>query len=739
MREYELWLDESGSFMPDEQINTELIPSLVGGILIRKGALTEAEITAMTCVSGEEGFAHATDYKQEESRTVVLPALRNICEKGGKLVYFENRQRISNLNNRELYLRLLARGLVQLLQMIAKDGDFVLDIYIALRVDVDRHSEIISDEEYIHKLKKYIIEDKEKGILAFADRSSVNISILSARRERRLQLADFACNSRLTRNSYKFDGIRSELRELFDDDYIFHFKVETSEQRVQAMLASGDVASALMELYVGYGEMDHDAVFFNIMGRFSHLSYRLKRLHLNRFVSEIVAYLRTETDFEQGEAIAKNILQELFPEIERQEGRLQTDEALFQMNAWLIDMYLREGDVLQARPVLDEMGRIIRSMNYRIENLKHLYLYNDRKALYEISCMEYERAVSTMDKSISVLNNMIDALSLDDSLHDYFGNEGIIHSEMLGNAYCMKVYAEMFMQRSNKDLYADQLRTDTELALKQYHYEGELERNQQYRAHVEMVQGNYSDALNWLLATKQLEINGNGLKSACIVYLEMALDEDYLSRAFYLMYYIELMQEANEGGARELSEAMLQALEIQGKMRDEFLTHDAYDTDIRSDSRSNPEIHRDILRSILDLGTGIYHPLEVIHWKYALFLYQSGKGTKAFLEHFTWALNVCKPQNPGQSYLLLKVESLAISMDMLVCLSESQKNKGEYRKELKSTLVRAEEILKTERIPEKMREYTSDVLVAVKSIDVDQWMDDEQIIEMRKLAKRIAF
>ena len=727
MKELELWLDESGSFQPEDQMNRKMNASLVGGTLIERGALTEGEISMMTATTGSEGFAHATDFKNKESVTVVLPALKKICERGGKLVYFENRQRVSSLNNRELYLRLISKGLIQLLQQIAKDGDFKLDVYIARRIDVDNHNEIIDDEEYVRKLTLYMKEDRSRGILRFSDRCSVNFSIMSARRERRLQIADFACNARITRDSEKFDGIRSQLYELFDDEYIYSFKVETSEQRVQAMLAAGDISSAMVELYTGYGDIDHESVFTDIMERFNRFSYRLKRLHLNQFVSKVITFVRSETDFERSELIVKNILDELFPKINSQKENLQTDEALFSLNAWLLDMYLREGDIIQAKPVLEKMAQIIRSMNYRIENLKHLYLYNDRKALYEIFCLEFEKAVETMDKTIRILKNVVEAVTLDDNIRDYFGNEEDMGSEMLGDAYCMKIFAEMFLQSSDRSLYSGSLRQDTELALKQYHYEGELERTQQYRAHIEMVQGNFREALRWLLSTKNLKCDEGEIENSCVDYLDAAIDEDYLSRSYYLMYYIELMLEAVKGGDVELSDSMFAALDLQKQIKEEFLVRDSFETDIRSDVHSNPEIHKDILSYVFGYKPGVYHPVEIIHWKYALYCHKTKRGDKIVKDQFIWALDSCCPQKGGEDYMVMRITSLAIYLDMLVCLSENTDDIRLYKNQIRQLEKTLDSILDTEEVPIKMVEYASKIRELTSRLEKDKFMDPDQM------------
>ena len=86
MREYELWLDESGDFEPDSQTHKKRYPSMVGGVLIEKGRLSDNEIHRLANPDPGAGIPHAVDMK-DKVESVILPALETLCARGGKLVY----------------------------------------------------------------------------------------------------------------------------------------------------------------------------------------------------------------------------------------------------------------------------------------------------------------------------------------------------------------------------------------------------------------------------------------------------------------------------------------------------------------------------------------------------------------------------------------------------------------------------------------------------------------------------
>ena len=94
MDKYELWLDESGDFSPENEKNPDKHPSLVGGVLVSAGSIADREITRLLGQNDPAGFAHAMDMGKQEMAGCVLPALEELHRQGAKLVYFENAERL---------------------------------------------------------------------------------------------------------------------------------------------------------------------------------------------------------------------------------------------------------------------------------------------------------------------------------------------------------------------------------------------------------------------------------------------------------------------------------------------------------------------------------------------------------------------------------------------------------------------------------------------------------------------
>ena len=662
MDKYELWLDESGDFRPENEKDPNKHPSLVGGVLVPDGSITDKEITQLLGQDDPEGFAHAMNFGKTEMAGRVLPALEALHRHGAKLVYFENAERLDVYSSRELYLRMLAGGLVQLMQRLAVEGEFVLDVMIAVRyIEVERDIlNQIKDNEYINTLRSYIRDSWEEEHLSISENCRLNITILSARQERRLQLADFACNARLTSRSGKFDGeMRLRLNDLFEDDFIYSVRINTSENRIYAHLADNNASAALTEFYTGHGNMDRGKMLDLILQKLGSLPHIEGSRQLEDFSLRISSLMNSWYDLEQNEAILKDIKGHLFQEIASRELDVQTDEAQFRILDCLCNMYIMEGDLLHAKPELEEMRQLIRTMSYRIENLEHLYHYNDRKALYEAACLDFDASLQTTQITIRVLRNIIGILEADDRLLAYLGDKHEMRSEILAKALTMKLHALLYIQRADKSVN-NEIRQTAEEIRRHCNFEGELRRMLQYMAKAEMENGCPEKALENLLASDHVSLQDMSAEEACILYLDVSEEMDPDSRAYNMMYYVQIMEAAVKNGAPELAQEMQRALERQKGMRDELLTEKVLRTNLKSDVKKSPVIHEDMLQRSLSFKRRKYHPLEMICWKYGAYLAQSGAADGKAQEYFEKAILICG-SNPD--YSMLHMIGLAVRLE----------------------------------------------------------------------------
>lgn len=228
-----------------------------------------------------------------------------------------------------------------------------------------------------------------------------------------------------------------------------------------------------------------------------------------------------------------------------------------------------------------------------------------------------------MSNVVTCIENMMLLLG-DESLIQQHLDE-TMKSEYLGDALCMKIYADLFLQRENPQMY-EQLCADSDYALNQYQYEGELERNQQYRAHIEMEAGHYEEALQWLFKSALIVYEEDNIAAGCQQYLDKADREDYVSQSYYLMYYIEIFTEAALHGQEYLADMMYQKLSSKQELWTLLSGEIRFPgTNLVHENDSHIEIHEDVMEDIIgNEKIAIYHPMEIVYWKLAT--YQAVKG-----------------------------------------------------------------------------------------------------------------
>ena len=740
MNKYDLWLDESGTFDKEDQITRNRYPSLVGGILIQKGLLTDSDITRLVGQSMLQQRSHGTTMSRRERHEVMVPALKEIVERGGHLVIFENREHIDYYENRDLYLRMLAGGLLRLLEKLSADGEFQIDICIAKRLVVsDNSRKIIEDEEYLSILKSFILEGWHSHTFDIENECRINISVQDARFERRLQLADYACNARFTMEAAHFSASdRNILRSLYDHEYSFGIKSYAPEHRLLTSLAVRDISGALYTYAVSRELMSRKKMKNAIMRNVKKTSFYLLRDTINDFTEDIIHLALRDNDFEKNEAVLKRILDDIFPEIEKIHPGLQIDVAKFRVLLCLSDMYLREGDIGNAGKIIDRMTLVIRSMNYCIENLKWVYFYNDKLALYQINLMEYNKAVSTITKTIDLIETMRDVLDLNDDLKNYFGNVSPV-SSYLGNAYTMRIYAKLFIQRSEPGLYEESLKADSDRALSEYHFMMERERNQQYRAFMEMTEGRCRDALNWLFATAEIyDEDKSELKEKCTRYLDYAEKENDLSREYFMLYYVCIMLTARQREEPELPDTMYEALLSQHSMYEEILSPESRRSGIRSDDPHYHRVYEDFLFNRLGIARRNYHPREDTLWRFASFVFISDIGRSKAFEYYDRAIEICDMER--SEYVGMQITAIAIASERLANAVKGGIGVSERTKYEKNLVSRLGKLRKRKDLSPKMLEYISEVEQCMEDFSVKLKEEPEAISgRLIDLSEKILF
>lgn len=633
IKRYELWLDESGKFKQEAALKgTQLKPSLVGGILVDKSVVNRIDFDHMI----DPGKNHAMELNKEEKKDYVLPVLERLkADYGAKQVFFENADYEDESTNRQLYLRIIAEGLLQLFQTLnAQSEKVVLDVLIAQRQDMESPAgeRRIIENEYIAALTACIEKKKKEHRLFLDENSELFFSVHPAHREKKLQLADFACNTRLTRDSYIFKEIRDRVTALYEDAYIFNLSEISSENYIKRSLAQGHLADAVMELYTTQDELEEEKQLELILERVRHMDYRWLKSQLKECVSEITAYAAVQGDYKVGEKFLLHVKDGFIYKMEK--NGYSCLNLKLSLLLQLSDMFLREGNIIAARNAIEECKETHEALGNSLEEIFSYYQLKEKEALLLINEFDYAHAYEILEATGAVFQHFMKAVCMETHLQKRFSSE--IRSEYYGDTLCMQIYAMLFLQREHPDIYPEMCEK-SDLAMKHYpQQEGELERHRQYRSHMELERGNYSEALLWLMKAQRWPNPELTVKNLIDYLKQICQVENEISCQYYLMYYLLILSESKWAGDA-LADVMWKALKNQKELLRICM--------IAAEPKRADDAIEVELESVQQEDSGaMFHPMEIIYWKYASFLYGCGKYNAAY-PYYCKAEQICFAEN----------------------------------------------------------------------------------------------
>lgn len=695
-KHFELWLDESGKFNNEaEQKAKKMNPSLVGGILVEKTLADQLELDQLL----DEDKIHATEMKNEVKRDYVLPILEELQEKGATEVFFENLSYKDADTSKQLYLDICAEGLLQLLSKLDAMYESVqLDVIIAQRQDVHGKSKVrINEEEYIDNLRKRINRKQALRRIYFDSDTSIQFLIDSAYRAKKLMIADFVCNTRITRDSAAYSTVRDRVRNLHRKAFIFSLSERTTENFVRLSLNRNNVSDAIFELYTTIDTIPEDKqeeLIETIVANLKNASYRIVKSQLKQCASDLYSHAQTQDDYHILELLYEKLKSQLILRFE-EEG-IPCDKFKFHVLMNLSDAYLREGSIIRARKTVTECAEVQKKMSDSLEDLSGYHQLLEKQALLYIDEFDYDQAVKLMEEAGDMYCRLMDTLMDINIVKKQFSS---MRSEYYGDILCMMIYAMMFQQRRQPELY-EKLCQLSDLAMKQYpNHIGELERHLQYRSHIEMEAGNYEKAVFYLFESVPYSSTIID-KISLIAFLNKVCNtHQTIGCQYYLMYYLLIMAEAKIHKEDKLADQMFEALQEQKilmKYGELNQTEESNYTQINIQNVSAKKSGRK------------YHPLEVIQWKYATYLMLSGKYSMADAK-YSKAISLCFS---GADFETMKITGLGIHAEKIYALVKNQENK-QAKEELEELRKRCASILKLS-LTDATRKYVEEIELKIK-------------------------
>ena len=704
MRKYELWLDETGKFTKEAQIdgsNSDKVPSMIGGVLVPMGLISNQ--TAKKWVGEDAG--HGTELDAKKVRDCLIPGLKNLKEAGAKFVFFENRKRETRDTAMELYLDMMVDGILQVISFLSMyDQEFQLDILIAVRY-AEEAERIIVMEDYAPKLKEELLWRLKKGNLYVDEDVKVNLLISRANPpkynrdnkdsvEFKLQLADYACTGRrinLTKledfsnkKKQRFNATsREALSHMYDEHYVFHFKEHEMVDQIRRRLSENKLAEAIL-LYCNDKELLKDEAYLNenretireknkwmICEKMRQLGKLEVRCQMEELISDINASIQMENEYEWGEIFLDKLKEEFLEELKKYE--IYDEKLDLEIALSYAYLYLKEGDLKELEKEILRAEDLYAKLPQCFDFVEYKVIIWILKLAYSVFCLDLEEAKKWEAKISYYMENLKDLYVMADIWED----EDIINDKLQTQA---NRYAQMRMYLSwlAGDEEAEKGLLEAVEILKDKSFEEEIRMFPRGCYNYLLRRGQEMQALDWLLSfvgiqvteeelnSRQVPVLRENFREFCHILVEMdgKQKSELLREYIYAMYMIKKRELQEETVQVSYSSMMHQELTDSGLLKEvqkEVKDLVEIDTNLNVDEDHR---YRHLVRRVMDdFQDKIYHPMEQVWWLYGAYLNLAGASVDEVNKAYQKAQQICEWSNEYdlmvRTGLMIRVERTA--------------------------------------------------------------------------------
>lgn len=602
MKSYELWLDESGDFNNDQnKTRKDANPSLIGGLLIENRTFPDSYVNS---ILPEEGTYHSVNESDQlvRFRQIEKKLFKNSFN---KFIVFSNQERIMILDNNLTYLNIISEGILQLIKHLkAQYGEIHLKIVIANRVDTTTgqrpENSVVSSDEYIKRLK-------EKLLVGGFDNSISDkeweLQTASARKDKRLMLADIVCNTFFTRyRERKFDvDERNYIERIYNDSQktivftVFEsllekeFKHNIIENRIGeavSIICATDDTELLEKRFGILREKNRSCGFYDV--RFQY-----------KFIEAYIEYyINVVRDFDVCELFLCNLLKYYIPLLEEYDSNSTNDlskQLALDIKFYLLTVYTHMGNIEWSKHIEKDCEIEINNLPASIDSLNYQIKFKGRKINNLINEFAFDNALACVDILVDNCREIKDMLSL-------VSNDDKIYYDELAKALGTRLQIKTFMVRLDASIY-DSAKKDSDEAIDNFVRDEDKKRQYLYRVQLETEHKAYDNALIYLI--KALDYKGSDYKRIWNMSVRASI--------FSVSAYIRLMSEGAANGWE--------------KANDMF------------DGMSN-----DIFLESLKDKDKLFHPAEIIFWKYANFCSYNGM-INAAQKYYECSIDICFADN----------------------------------------------------------------------------------------------
>lgn len=636
-KEFDLWLDESGDFNNDsKKVKNGYNPSLIGGVLIEKGKLSESQVKG---IIGTETF-HCKDMHTSAEIEEQFIRFKKIAEKDLKIVIFNNEECIMILDNNITYQNIMAEGILQLLGHLKTIYvDVKLNIFLDRRRDTTKAEKTYVDVgEYIKKIEeKIVLEDN--GI----SREDFTIRDGSGTSNKDLMIADIVCNTILTRNSKKFsdNGYSEYINKVYNDKdktIVFTVLQHVLEKEFNKLMGTGRLGEAVAVLC----QSDDKKIIAKCMEKVDSSLMEMKSYDIDfhyKFIELFIKYsLDINRNYKRCIILLENLLEYFLPVLRSRAGSGISDRFEMDIKFYMLTLYTHMGDIKNAIKCIENCDKYIASLENNWKTIEYRFQYSNRKIVNRINMFDFGRALQESEELVEKCNNIKEAIEL-------WAEDGAkIKFDELAKALGSQVQIYTFMLREQPGLYEEAVKI-SDAAIGEFGTEKDIQRQYTYRSQLETEKKEYDNALKYLF-------KANGLpEDASIKELAVKTEEN---SSYNHSAYIRLMAEGTLQGWDK-------SREMYGIISKSRIINDILEKMEKQDEKV------------------IQHPYEIILWKWGSYETENNM-LSAGMEKMEKAAMICF-QNEE---LTLHFIGLAILFELYAAaLKYSLKNQKGILKKLK--------------------------------------------------------
>ena len=648
MRSYELYLDESGQFIDEENAKS---PSLIGGILVKKDDLSTQKAQslmeeAVSQVSGK--YVHINDIAKIDKKLagkVAINVMKEIKNIPAHIVIFENAELLDFQNDKLLYLNIMAEGIINLLEKLSleRPEPVELNVIAAVRRDleIDDNRTIIEMEEYSARIKEKIYMKIAEKDLFLSKNCRVNFELSSARRNSKLMISDVVCNSRLTRKSGKFNNEQKDLLEnLFQNSkYIFNVFRTNFQRKLSEYLIQNNIVDAIFLINEVDEENTKKELINLIVNNINNMPSVNLRIQLELLSLKIRSIIDVQRNLLLCEKFLINLQQNIIGKIKVKDyaiTKLKLDVSLY-----LLTIYTHQGNNARSKEQIGISRKELEDISGSWDFLEYYYILKIREAIYYNTCFKNEETIKQLTEAIDKFEAVLNTMK---KINEF----GTIKSDMLAKAVGTRLQAYTnlitpYTDASSKNEYYEKAILDSNYAIEQFVSEADKRRQYQYRCMLEIAMDNYDQAVKYLMKVVGLsEINFEK-------FLSLVDKISDFSRNFIIVNYLEIMQHAINNKNIELGVNMYKAY--------------SYNENIYKEFAINIEEGNVLFENTSKFMA--MHPFEIIYWNLGKYYKNSNK--ELAIAYFDKAIELCNEMNESTITVIclaIEAEKLSISSNI---------------------------------------------------------------------------